>query len=64
MARHGGSWTTDLRCLDATRRLLGLAPLSDGLAACEAPELVLVAAPRWFDLPADFPPNVIHAGPP
>jgi len=35
----------------------------DGLEAWESPELVIVTAPRWFDIEGDFPPNVIHAGP-
>jgi MGT family glycosyltransferase len=63
MLRQGGAWTTDLERLNATQRFLGLAPFTEGLAAWEAPELVLVTAPRWFDLPIDFPPNVTHAGP-
>jgi hypothetical protein len=63
MLRDGGAWTTDLGCLNATHQALGLAPAGDGLAAREAPELVLVTAPRWFDIPVEFPPNVTHAGP-
>jgi UDP:flavonoid glycosyltransferase YjiC (YdhE family) len=63
MLRHGGGWTTDLRSLAATHRMLGLAPASDGLSAWEAPDLVLVTAPRWLDVGCDAPANVLHAGP-
>jgi UDP:flavonoid glycosyltransferase YjiC (YdhE family) len=63
MLRAGGSWTTDLRSLAATHRMLGLAPASDGLSAWEAPELVLVTAPGWLDVDCDAPSNVLHAGP-
>jgi UDP:flavonoid glycosyltransferase YjiC (YdhE family) len=63
MLRAGGGWTTDLRSLAATHRLLGLAPARDGLTAWEAPELVLVTAPRWLDIDCDAPANVIYAGP-
>jgi UDP:flavonoid glycosyltransferase YjiC (YdhE family) len=63
MRRVGGGWTTDLRSLAATHRMLGLAPARDGLAAWEAPELVLVTAPRWLDIDCDAPLNVLHAGP-
>jgi UDP:flavonoid glycosyltransferase YjiC (YdhE family) len=61
---HGDtSWTTDLATLNATRRALGLAPLSGGLAAWESCELVLVTAPRWLDVDVGFPEHVVHAGP-
>jgi hypothetical protein len=63
MLRAGGAWTTDLRTLAATHRLLGLAAAGDGLSAWEAPELVLVTAPRWLDVDCDPPANVRHAGP-
>jgi len=63
MLRGGGSWTTDLRTLAATQRALGLAPARDGVAAWEAPELLVVGAPRWMDLADEFPPHVVHAGP-
>jgi UDP:flavonoid glycosyltransferase YjiC (YdhE family) len=63
MLRAGGGWTTDLRSLAATHRMLGLAPAADGLAAWEAPELVLVTAPEWLDLDCDAPAKVVHAGP-
>jgi UDP:flavonoid glycosyltransferase YjiC (YdhE family) len=63
MLRAGGAWTTDLRSLAATHRMLGLAPASDGLSAWEAPELLLVTAPRWLDVDCDAPANVLHAGP-
>jgi UDP:flavonoid glycosyltransferase YjiC (YdhE family) len=63
MVEHGGGWTTDLRTLAATHTALGLAPAEDGIAAWEAPELVLVTAPAWFDLDAGAPPHVVHAGP-
>src|SRR5262245_38626821 len=46
MLRPGGGWTTDLRSLAATHRMLGLAVASDGLGAWEAPELLLVTAVR------------------
>ena len=63
MLRAGGAWTTDLRSLAATHRMLGLAAPSDGVSAWEAPELVLVTAPRWLDVDAHAPANVRHAGP-
>lgn len=63
MLRAGGAWTTDLGRLTATHRMLGLAVPSDGLSAWEAPELVLVSAPRWLDVDCDAPANVLHAGP-
>ena len=63
MLRDGGPWTTDFERLNDTHGFLGLTPFNDGLAAWEAPELVLVTAPRWFDLSVDFPTNVTHAGP-
>jgi UDP:flavonoid glycosyltransferase YjiC (YdhE family) len=59
----GDPWTTDLDTLDATRIGLGLTPLEDALTAWEAVDLVLVTAPRWFDVDAGFPPHVVHAGP-
>lgn len=59
----GGSWTTDLATLAATDRRLGLTPAVDGLEAWESVELLLVAAPRWFDLRIDYPARVVHAGP-
>jgi UDP:flavonoid glycosyltransferase YjiC (YdhE family) len=63
MLRSGGGWTTDLRTLAATHRLLGLTAPGDGLAAWEAPELVLVTAPGWLDVDCDAPAHVRHAGP-
>jgi hypothetical protein len=45
--------TTDLATLAATHRMLGLAAPSDGISAWEAPELVLVSAPRWLDVDCD-----------
>jgi hypothetical protein len=63
MLRAGGAWTTDLACLAATHRMLGLAVPRDGLSAWEAPELVPVSAPRWLDVDFDAPANVLHAGP-
>lgn len=63
MVDDGMTWTTDLASLNATRRALGLAPLAGGPAAWESCELVLVTAPRWLDIDADFPPHVVHAGP-
>jgi UDP:flavonoid glycosyltransferase YjiC (YdhE family) len=63
MLKAGGGWTTDLRSLAATHRMLGLAPARDGLAVWEASELVLITAPRWLDIDCDAPANVVHAGP-
>jgi UDP:flavonoid glycosyltransferase YjiC (YdhE family) len=63
MVRTGGGWTTDLRSLAETHRMLGLAAARDGLSAWEAPELVLVTTPRWLDVDCDAPANVVHAGP-
>jgi hypothetical protein len=63
MLRAGGGWTTDLRGLAATHRMLGLDPARDGLSAWDAPELVLVTAPRWLDIDCDAPANVLRAGP-
>ncbi len=42
---------------------LGVPPFAGELAAWEAPELMLVTAPRWFDRDLDYPARVIHAGP-
>jgi UDP:flavonoid glycosyltransferase YjiC (YdhE family) len=63
MLESGGGWTTDLDSLAATRRALGLAPVRDGVAAWETPELVLVTAPPWLDVDAGAPAKVVHAGP-
>ena len=63
MLRGAGAWTTDRTQLNITRRRLGLEPAADGLSAWESPELLLVTVPRWFDLAADYPANVLHAGP-
>jgi UDP:flavonoid glycosyltransferase YjiC (YdhE family) len=63
MLRTGGGWTTDLRSLAATHRMLGLAPARDGLAAWESAELVLVTAPGWLDVDCRAPAKVLHAGP-
>jgi hypothetical protein len=63
MRERGGSWTTDLGTLARTREALGLDPVGDGLAAWEAPDLVLVTAPRWLDVDAGAPAHVLHAGP-
>jgi UDP:flavonoid glycosyltransferase YjiC (YdhE family) len=63
MLEAPGAWTTDLGALAATHRRLGLEPIRDGLSAWESPELVLVSAPRWLDLDARAPENVVHAGP-
>jgi UDP:flavonoid glycosyltransferase YjiC (YdhE family) len=63
MRDAGGAWTTDLRTLAGTRRSLGLAPVEGALAAWEAPDLVLVTAPRWLDVDAGAPSHVVHAGP-
>lgn len=60
---RGDAWTTDLRALDATRRELGLAPVGTALTAWEAVDLLLVTAPRWFDVEQDHPAHVVHAGP-
>jgi UDP:flavonoid glycosyltransferase YjiC (YdhE family) len=63
MLRAPGGWTTDVRTLAATHRRLGLPPPGDGLSAWEAPELLLVTAPRWLDVDCDAPAKVLHAGP-
>jgi UDP:flavonoid glycosyltransferase YjiC (YdhE family) len=63
MSRAGGAWTSDLRELNATRAGFGLPPAGDGLAAWESVDLVLVTAPRWFDVTTTYPPHVVHAGP-
>lgn len=63
MLETQGGWTTDLESLAATHRMLGLPAIRDGLAAWEAPELVLVTAPGWFDVDAGAPDHVVHAGP-
>ena len=63
MLRGSGAWTTDRAQLDSTRRGLGLEPTRDDLAAWESAELLLVTVPTWFDLAADYPANVVHAGP-
>jgi UDP:flavonoid glycosyltransferase YjiC (YdhE family) len=63
MLRGAGAWTTDRAQLNVTRRRLGLQTAGDDLAAWESPELLLVTVPKWFDLAADFPAHVIHAGP-
>jgi UDP:flavonoid glycosyltransferase YjiC (YdhE family) len=63
MLRAGGGWTTDLHSLGCTHRALGLATARGGLAAWEAPEMLLVTAPRWLDIDADAPSHVVYAGP-
>jgi UDP:flavonoid glycosyltransferase YjiC (YdhE family) len=63
MLRGSGAWTTDRAQLDVTRSRLGLEPATDDLTAWESAELLLVTVPKWFDLPTDYPANVVHAGP-
>jgi UDP:flavonoid glycosyltransferase YjiC (YdhE family) len=63
MLRGAGAWTTDRAQLNSTRSGLGLEPARDDLAAWESAELLVVTVPKWFDLPADYPANVLHAGP-
>jgi UDP:flavonoid glycosyltransferase YjiC (YdhE family) len=63
MLRGAGAWTTDRAQLNSTRSGLGLEPATDDLAAWESAELLLVTVPTWFDLTADYPANVVHAGP-
>lgn len=63
MVRSGDGLTTDLQTLAETQELLGLPAARDGLTAWEGPELLLVAAPRWFDLECGAPAHVVHAGP-
>jgi UDP:flavonoid glycosyltransferase YjiC (YdhE family) len=63
MLQGAGGWTTDVEALAATHRMLGLAPVLDGLTAWEAPELLLVTAPRWLEVEAGAPAHVVHAGP-
>jgi hypothetical protein len=53
----------DLPRLNTTRELLGLDPLAGPIEAWEAPDLLLVTAPRWFDVEIDYPAHVVHAGP-
>jgi len=63
MLRGAGAWTTDRAQLNITRSGLGLEPARDDLAAWESTDLLLVTVPKWFDLAADYPANVVHAGP-
>ena len=63
MLRAAGSWTTDRAQLNMTRSDLGLEPTTDDLAAWESADLLLVTVPTWFDLAANYPANVVHAGP-
>lgn len=63
MLQTGDGFTTDLRSLAVTHRRLGLPPIRDGLSTWEAPELLLVTAPRWVDVEAGAPDHVVHAGP-
>jgi UDP:flavonoid glycosyltransferase YjiC (YdhE family) len=63
MQRGSGAWTTDRAQLDITRDHLGLEPTKSELAAWESADLLLVTVPKWFDLAADYPANVVHAGP-
>ncbi len=63
MLRGSGAWTTDRAQLDITRNRLGLEPPMSDLAAWESAQLLLVTVPKWFDLAADYPANVVHAGP-
>jgi UDP:flavonoid glycosyltransferase YjiC (YdhE family) len=63
MLRGAGAWTTNRRRLNITRRGLGLRPATDDVAAWESADLLLVTVPRWFDLDADYPAKVVHAGP-
>jgi MGT family glycosyltransferase len=63
MLRGSGAWTTDRVQLDITRNRLGLEPTMSDLAAWESAGLLLVTVPKWFDLTADYPANVVHAGP-
>ncbi|HZD70577.1 MAG TPA: hypothetical protein VFA45_17285 [Actinomycetes bacterium] len=63
LLRGASAWTTDRAQLDTTPRRLGLEPTSDDLAAWESVELLLVTVPTWFDLPAQYPAKVVHAGP-
>jgi UDP:flavonoid glycosyltransferase YjiC (YdhE family) len=63
MLEAGGGFTTDLHTLSRTRQGLGLPRLDGGVAAWEAADLVLVAAPGWMDVDAGAPRHVVHAGP-
>jgi MGT family glycosyltransferase len=63
MLQGMGAWTTDRAQLNVTRRRLGLEPAGDDLAAWESADLLLVTVPKWFDLAAGCPANVVHAGP-
>ena len=63
LLRGGGWWAEQVPVLNATCLALGVPPFAGELAAWEAPELMLVTAPRWFDRDLDYPARVIHAGP-
>jgi UDP:flavonoid glycosyltransferase YjiC (YdhE family) len=63
MLLRDSGWTTDVEQLNTTRRDLGLPAVTKGLEAWEAPDLVLVTAPRWLDVDLEYPAHVIHAGP-
>ena len=63
MLRRGGAWTTDLATLSSTHRALDLPAPRDGIAAWEAPDLLLVTAPRFIDVEVELAPHVVHAGP-
>lgn len=63
MLGRGGGWTTDLDAMAATCRALGIPPPRGGIAAWESADLILVTAPRWFDLDVDYPEHLVHAGP-
>jgi hypothetical protein len=63
MVASGQPWAMDLRTLNRTREVLGLAAFADAIQAWERADLVLVTAPAWLDDDAGFPANVVHAGP-
>jgi UDP:flavonoid glycosyltransferase YjiC (YdhE family) len=63
MLRTGHGWTTDMPQLNLTRASLGLGPVNRPQRAWERPDLLLVTAPRWFDVEAALPRHVVHAGP-
>jgi UDP:flavonoid glycosyltransferase YjiC (YdhE family) len=58
---RGDAWTTDLPALESTRRALALTPAGTTLTAWEAVDLLLVTAPRWFDVEQDYPAHVVRA---
>ena len=63
MIATGRGGMVDVPQLNLTRGALGLPVVAHPLEAWEAADLVLVTAPRWFDLDGSPPAHVVHAGP-